>query len=37
VALLYESLPAKALFKDLMTRRQRYEIDFDYSYEMPHR
>jgi glycerol-3-phosphate dehydrogenase (NAD(P)+) len=35
--LLYEALPAKALFEDLMTRRQRYESDFDYSYEMPHR
>ncbi|HZU95234.1 MAG TPA: NAD(P)H-dependent glycerol-3-phosphate dehydrogenase [Planctomycetota bacterium] len=35
--LLYEDLSAKDVLEDLMTRRQRYEIDFDYSFEMPAR
>jgi glycerol-3-phosphate dehydrogenase (NAD(P)+) len=35
--LLYEDLAAKDVLEDLMTRRQRYEIDFDYSFEMPRR
>lgn len=32
--LLFEDLPPKAVLEDLMTRAQRYEIDFDYSFEM---
>jgi glycerol-3-phosphate dehydrogenase (NAD(P)+) len=35
--LLFEGLSAKSLLEDLMTRGQRYEIDFDYSFEMPQR
>lgn len=35
--LLYEDLSTKDVLEDLMTRRQRYEIDFDYSFEMPKR
>jgi glycerol-3-phosphate dehydrogenase (NAD(P)+) len=32
--LLYEDQASKTILDDLMTRRQRYEIDFDYSFEM---
>lgn len=35
--LLYEDGASKDVLEDLMTRRQRYEIDFDYSFEMPKR
>ncbi len=35
--LLYEDVASKDMLEDLMTRRQRYEIDFDYSFEMPSR
>jgi glycerol-3-phosphate dehydrogenase (NAD(P)+) len=35
--LLYEDATAPSVIEDLMSRKQRYEIDFDYSFEVPTR